>query len=260
MQARRFANARIALDFYMLVLPSRLKQAEDVRAASNRRPEFFGECKTCESSANGLEFFVDTAPGDVTLLLHGLKNGDAAAEARLIPLVYDELRRLAAHYMRRERPDHTLQATALVHEAFLRLTEQKEISWQGRAHFVGVAAQLMRRILIDHARGRLREKRGGGGQRISLDDGLLLTAARSEELLAIDEALGKLAMLDARQVRIVELRFFGGLSVEEAAEVTGVSAKTVKRDWNLAKAWLYQELRTARGNDAGKMGKGEGTV
>lgn len=200
------------------------------------------------------------APQDVTLLLHSLNRGDSAAEAKLIPVIYDELRRLAAHYMRQERPDHTLQATALVHEAFLRLTRQKDVNWQGKAHFFGVAAKLMRQILIDHARGRLREKRGSGGQKLPLDEGLLLTEARSAELVAVDAALDRLAMLDSRQARIVELRFFGGLSVEETAKVVGVSPKTVKRDWSVARAWLYEDLRIRHGNDAGQMGEGQGTV
>jgi RNA polymerase sigma-70 factor (ECF subfamily) len=200
---------------------------------------------------------VDTRSGEVTRLLRDLQNGDAAAQAKLIPLVYQELRRLAARHMRGERPGHTLQATALVHEAFLRLTEQNA-DWQNKAHFFAVASQVMRHILIDHARGRVRVKRGGGQQRILLDEALLLTDTFSEELLALDEALERLAKLDPRQARIVELRFFGGLSVEEAAEVAGISPKTVKRDWSLAKAWLYQELRALHGNDAGAVGEGQG--
>lgn len=186
---------------------------------------------------------MENRSGEVTRLLRNLQNGDAHAQAQLIPLVYEELRRMAARHMRGERPGHTLQATALVHEAFLKLTEQNA-GWQNKAHFFGVASQVMRHILIDHARGRVRAKRGGEGQRrIFLDEGLLLSDALSEELLALDDALDRLARLDPRQARIVELRFFGGLSVEEAAEVAGVSPKTVKRDWSLAKAWLYQELR-----------------
>jgi RNA polymerase sigma-70 factor, ECF subfamily len=203
---------------------------------------------------------VEPRSKDVTLLLQNLNKGNATAESELISAIYGELRRLAGHYMRRERPDHTLQATALVHEAFLRLTHQKDVSWQGRAHFFGVAAKLMRQILIDHARSRLREKRGSGGQKLSLDEGLLLTQARSAELVAIDSALDRLAKLDPRQARIVELRFFGGLSVEETAKVVGISAKTVKRDWSVARAWLYEELRTDHGDDARKMGAGEGTL
>jgi RNA polymerase sigma-70 factor (ECF subfamily) len=205
-------------------------------------------------------FEMGSIPGDVTRLLQDLKEGDLAAEAKLIPLVYDELRRLARRYMRHERPDHTLQATALVHEAFLRLTVQRGVSWQGKAHFFGVAAQIMRRILVDHARTRVRAKRGGGRQKVSLDEGALITEARSAELLAINESIDRLSKLDARQARIVELRFFGGLSVEEAAEVTGVSPKTVKRDWSVAKAWLYQDLFTHHGDDSGQMGASQSTV
>jgi RNA polymerase sigma-70 factor (ECF subfamily) len=203
---------------------------------------------------------VDSRSENVTQLLHHLNRGDAGAKAKLIPVVYNELRRLAAHYMRRERTDHTLQATALVHEAFLRLTEQKDVTWQGKTHFFGVAARLMRQILIDHARARLCDKRGAGRHKLSLDEGLLLTEARSAELLAVNDAIDRLAKLDPRQAHIVELRFFGGLNVEETAEVVGVSPKTVKRDWSLAKAWLYEDLRTAHGNDPRKMGKGQDTV
>jgi RNA polymerase sigma-70 factor (ECF subfamily) len=203
---------------------------------------------------------MDPASEDVTLLLQNLNRGDSAAEPKLISAVYNELRRLAAFYMRQERPDHTLQATALVHEAFLRLTRQRDVDWQGKAHFFGVAAKLMRRILIDHARGRLREKRGSGGRKLTLDEGLVLAEARSAELVAVDAALDRLAKFDSRQAQIVELRFFGGLSVEEAANVIGVSPKTVKRDWSIARAWLYEELRVEHGHDAGEMGKGQSTV
>lgn len=192
---------------------------------------------------------------NVTQLLQNLNKGDPGADARLISAVYCELRRLAAYYMRRERPDHTLQATALVHEAYLRLTEQRDVTWQSKSHFFGIAAQIMRRVLIDGARSRLRTKRGGG-QKISLDEGLLLTEARSAELLSVNDALDRLAKLDPRQARIVELRFFGGLSVEETAEVVGTSPKTVKRDWSIARAWLYQDLRSADGDDPGKVGAG----
>ena len=203
---------------------------------------------------------MDSVSENASQLLRHLNRGDAAAEAKLISVIYDELRRLAGHYMRRERTDHTLQATALVHEAFLRLTKQKDVNWQGKAHFFGVAAKVMRQILIDHARGRLRDKRGAGRQKISFDEGLLLTEARSAELLAVDGAIDRLAKLDPRQARIVELRFFGGLSVEETAKVVGVSAKTVKRDWSVARAWLYEDLRVDHGNDARQVGKGQGTI
>ena len=160
-----------------------------------------------------------------------------------MPLVYDELKRRARTYMRRERPDHTLQTTALVHEAYLRLVRQEAIHWQGRSHFFGIAAQLMRRVLIDHARGLLRKKRGGVAMVLPLDEALAFSPEHSQELVRLDEALDRLAKLDMRQSRIVELRFFGGLSVEETAEYLGISPKTVKRDWAVAKAWLHAQVR-----------------
>lgn len=179
---------------------------------------------------------------EVTELLSALTRGDEDAGAKLIPVVYNELRRLAGSYMRRERPDHTLQATALVHEAYVKLVEQQSVNWQSRAHFFGVAAQLMRRILIDHARGYLRQKRGGEFKKVSLNDAFIFSPEQSSELLAVDESLKRLAELDERQAKVVELRFFGGLSVEETAEVLHVSPDTVKRDWRLAKLWLLHEL------------------
>ena len=197
---------------------------------------------------------------EVTLLLSALTRGDDGAASKLIPVVYDELRRLAASYMRRERPDHTLQATALVHEAFLKLVEQRSVNWQSRAHFFGVAAQLMRRILIDHARGHLRQKRGGEHKKVSLDEAFIFSEQQSAELLAVDESLTRLSKLDQRQGRVVELRFFGGLSVGEAAEVLGISPKTVKRDWSIAKAWLYADLKERHGIDAGAMGERQNAV
>ena len=197
---------------------------------------------------------------EVTLLLSALTRGDDGAASKLIPVVYDELRRLAASYMRRERPDHTLQATALVHEAFLKLIEQRAVNWQSRAHFFGVAAQLMRRILIDHARGHLRQKRGGEHKKVSLDEAFIFSEQQSAELLAVDESLTRLSKMDQRQGRVVELRFFGGLSVEEAAEVLGISPKTVKRDWSIAKAWLYADLKERHGIDAGAMGERQNAV
>lgn len=184
---------------------------------------------------------------EVTVLLSALTRGDQDAGARLIPVVYNELRRLAGSYMRHERPDHTLQATALVHEAYMKLVEQQSVNWQSRAHFFGVAAQLMRRILIDHARGHLRQKRGGEYKKVSLNDAFIFSPEQSAELLAVDESLQRLAKLDERQARVVELRFFGGLSVEEAGAVLGISAKTVKRDWSVAKAWLYADLKEHHG-------------
>jgi RNA polymerase sigma-70 factor (ECF subfamily) len=188
---------------------------------------------------------------DVTALLGQLAKGDDAAASKLIPIVYDELRRLAAGYMRRERPDHTLQPTALVHEAYVKLTEQRVTDWRGRAHFFGIAAQIMRRILIDHARGHLRDKRGGGMIPIPLDEAVVFSPEQSSELVRLDASLERLAKLDPRQSRIVELRFFGGLTVEQTAELLGISAKTVKRDWSMAKAWLHGDMKTSHGDLAG---------
>jgi RNA polymerase sigma factor (TIGR02999 family) len=182
-------------------------------------------------------------PHEVTQLLHELRHGDESAASKLMPVVYGELRRLAGHYMGRERSDHTLQPTALVHEAFLRMVDQGA-EWQNRAHFFGVAAQLMRQILVDYARTHRAAKRGGNQQRVPLEDNLVFSEDQSAELLALNEALERLAEFDARQARIVEMRFFAGLSVDETAEVLGVSGKTVQRDWNMARAWLHRELGT----------------
>jgi RNA polymerase sigma-70 factor, ECF subfamily len=197
---------------------------------------------------------------EVTMLLSALTNGEDGAAAKLIPVVYDELRRLAGSYMRRERVDHTLQATALVNEAYLKLIEQRAVNWQSRAHFFGVAAQLMRRILIDYARGHTREKRGGEQKKVSLDEVFLFSEQQADELLAVDDSLNLLAKMDPRQARVVELRFFAGLSVEEAAEALGVSPKTVKRDWSVAKAWLYADLKERYGMDAAAMGERQSAV
>jgi RNA polymerase sigma factor (TIGR02999 family) len=179
---------------------------------------------------------------EVTRLLVAVRAGQAEAEGELYRAVYAELHRIAARYMRRERPDHTLQATALIHEAYVDLIDQQHKDWQNRAHFYGVAANVMRRILIDHARAHRTAKRGGRDQKLSLDEALPLTPQPPDELLALDEALARLAQFDPRQSRVVELRFFGGLSEEEAAQVLGVSSRTVKRDWRMAKTWLYGEL------------------
>jgi RNA polymerase sigma-70 factor, ECF subfamily len=197
---------------------------------------------------------------EVTMLLSALTNGEDGAASKLIPVVYDELRRLAGSYMRRERVDHTLQATALVNEAYLKLIEQRAVNWQSRAHFFGVAAQLMRRILIDYARGHTREKRGGEQKKVSLDEVFLFSEQQADELLAVDDSLNLLAKMDPRQARVVELRFFAGLSVEEAAEALGVSPKTVKRDWSVAKAWLYADLKERYGMDAAAMGERQSAV
>ena len=183
-----------------------------------------------------------SAPGAVTDLLRAWADGDDGALERLTPLVEAELRRLARGYMRRERRGHTLQTTALVNEAFLRLTDARSVRWQDRAHFLGIAARLMRRVLVDHARSRGYQKRGGGAQRVTLDEGLATTAGTTVDMLALDRALEALAAADARKARTIELRFFGGLSVEETADVLGVSTDTVKRDWRLAKLWLLREL------------------
>ena len=196
---------------------------------------------------------------DVTALLGELSKGKPEAADRLIPVVYNELRRLADSYMRREREGHTLQATALVHEAYMKLVEQRSVNWQSRAHFFGIAAQIMRRLLVDHARGRLRDKRGGGQFLVPLDDALVFSpeqfsAEQSSAMVELDSALDRLAAMDPRQARIVELRFFAGLTVEEAAEVLGISPKTVKRDWSVAKAWLHGELKAAYDAGAGEVG------
>ena len=183
---------------------------------------------------------------EVTALLRDWSGGDRDALERLMPLVYQELRRLAASYLRVERPDHTLQPTALVHEAYLRLVDQRGVSWQNRAHFFGIAAQMMRRILVDHARRRQAAKRDATALRVQAMSAEGEEASvRDPELLALDQALCGLESLDARQARIVELRFFGGLTVEETAEVAGVSPATVKREWRTARAWLAREIRPA---------------
>ena len=183
------------------------------------------------------------AVGDVTQLLADVQNGRPDAAPQLMPLVYEELRRLARAQMRGERSDHTLQATALVHEAYFRLVNQPDRTWQNRTHFIRVAAQVMRRMLIDYARARRTAKREGGLQRVPLEEPLLLTEEQSAEVLALNEALERLAQFDARQSRVVELRFFGGLTVEETAEALGLSTKTVKRDWCVARAWLHREVK-----------------
>ena len=180
--------------------------------------------------------------GQVTGLLRAWSDGDEAALDQLVPLVEAELRRLARAYMRRERQGHTLQTTALVNEAFIRLVDAKEIRWNDRSHFFGIAARLMRRVLVDHARARGYQKRGGGAQRVTFDDALAVSPRPSLDLVALDRALDTLAAADARKARVVELRFFGGLSVEETADVLHLSTGTIKRDWQLAKLWLLREL------------------
>ena len=179
---------------------------------------------------------------EVTQLLVEWRGGDERALERLFPLVQPELHRLAHHYMSRERAGHTLQTTAILDEAYLRLVEDTKPHWQNRSHFVAVAAQLMRRIMVDHARERRSLKRGGGVLKVTLDEAALVTEARSEELLALDAALEGLAAQDSRKSQIVELRYFGGLTVEETAEFLKLSPRTVEREWTMAKAWLYREL------------------
>jgi RNA polymerase sigma factor (TIGR02999 family) len=181
-------------------------------------------------------------PHELTQLLIGWSNGDKAALDKLMPLVYEELRRLARHYMSREHRGHTLQTTALVNEAYLRLIEQQNVSWQNRAHFFGITARLMRQILVDNARSRQAAKRGGAQVKLSLSKVDRLSSQPDVNLIALDEALGRLETINPQQSRIVELRYFGGLSIEETAEVIGISAATVKRDWSIARAWLRREI------------------
>ena len=192
------------------------------------------------------------APGpsaaDLTRWLSACKKGDTTALEALLPLVYDELHRQAVRFFSRERAGHTLQPTALVNEVYLRLMNQQEVSWQNRAQFFGVAAQMMRRILVSHARTRQAAKRGGAEQRITFDEGLAATPARDVNLIALDEALTKLESIDAEKSRMVELRFFSGMSVAETAEVMGVSPRTIDRQWQTAKAWLHREIGAAVGS------------
>ena len=183
---------------------------------------------------------------DVTQLLVSWSSGNQAALEQLMPLVYAELRRLASAYLRRERPDHTLQSTALVHEAFLKLVNQREVEWRSRAHFYGIAAQMIRRILVDYARSHHAEKRGSGAVKLSLDEALAVPESTELDLVGLNEALEKLAKMDSRQNRIVELRFFAGLSIEETAEVMQLSPATIKREWNSARAWLFREISRSR--------------
>jgi len=182
------------------------------------------------------------SPPDVTALLGDWSRGDRTALNQLLPLVYAELRQVAARQLRKERVDHTLQPTALVHEVFIRLVDQRQVDWQNRAHFFGVAAKVMRRILVDHARRHRANKRGEGVRCVAIDEANDIAAASEVPILALDYALDRLEKVDAELARIVELRAFGGLTIEEAGHVLGVSASTVKRDWRIAKAWLNREL------------------
>ncbi len=184
-------------------------------------------------------------PQRLTELLVAWSDGDQKALNDLFPLVYDELRQLARRHMRRERRGHTLRTTALVNDAYLRLVDQRQVRWQNRAHFFAIAAQMMRRILVDHARAKRYEKRGGGAAHVPLEEAAVIAQGKEAEIIALDEALVALAEIDPRRARVVELRYFGGLSNEEIAEVLKVSPNTVTRDWNMARAWLYQELSGA---------------
>jgi RNA polymerase sigma factor (TIGR02999 family) len=185
-----------------------------------------------------------------TELLRAWSQGDGSALDRLMPLVYNELHRLARHYMRRERPDHTLQATSLVNEAYLRLIDVNRVEWRNRAHFLALAAQMMRRILVESARNRQRQKRGGGAVHVNLDDVQELPDSKEHDLVALSDALNGLATFDARMSRVVELRFFGGLTVDETAHVLNMSPETVLRDWKTAKAWLLREIRRGHHPDS----------
>lgn len=186
-------------------------------------------------------------PGEITVLLGQVREGSTGAGDQLIPLIYAELRRIAGAQLRHERPGHTLQATAVVHEAYIRMLGEQEVPWQNRAHFFAISARTMRRVLLDYARQRRAEKRGGqGARRVDLDAELLMGDDHLEDVIAIDEVLGRLTELDPQQGQIVEMRFFAGLNVDETAEVLGISARTVKREWRSAKAWLDRELSTSR--------------
>ncbi|HEX5085412.1 MAG TPA: sigma-70 family RNA polymerase sigma factor [Blastocatellia bacterium] len=186
---------------------------------------------------------ISPSPNEVTERLIAWGAGDRAAFDQLLPIVYQELRRMAGNYLRQENPGHTLQPTALVHEAWLRLIDQTRVDWRNRAQFFGVAAQMMRRILVDHAKSKHREKRGGDAVKLSLDDAINISRERAADLIALDDALDELMFIDGRKSRVVELRYFGGFSVEETAKILEVSSETVMRDWKMAKAWLYQQIR-----------------
>jgi len=219
-----------------------MRQLREVIVTSSERPK--GVELRSKQDIPGRGLMTTNSPEDVTLLLLAWSDGDQAALDKLVPLVYDELHRLAHRYISRERPGNTLQTTALAHEAYLRLVDGKRVHWKNRAHFFAVAAQTMRRILVDLARARQNLKRGGGAQQVSLDEGLVASPERSIDMLSLDEALVRLAALNPRQSQVVELRYFGGLTDEEVAEVIKISPRTVRSDWRLAKVWLYRELST----------------
>ena len=187
----------------------------------------------------------DASVENLTRLLIEWSNGDSQALEKLAPIVYDDLRRLARRHLQSESPNHTLQGTALVHEAYLRLIDQRHVRWQNRAHFFGISAQLIRRILVDHARARKAEKRGGDGEKVQLEESIAAAEDQNVDLVFLDECLKKLANIDPQQTRVVELRYFTGLTVDETAEIMGISPRTVKREWRLAKAWLHREIGKA---------------
>lgn len=188
---------------------------------------------------------------DITALLQKIKQGDAAAESHLIPLIYNELRAIARNHMGRERPDHTLQATVLVHDVFLQLVGNSQIDWRNRAHFFALASRVMRHILVDHARAARAQKRPGFRQKVELEAALVFVEGQHDDFLALDEALERLAEWDPRQSRVIEMHFFGGLGFEQIAEVLGISHRTAIRDWTMARAWLYRELSKPAHHEAG---------
>jgi len=181
--------------------------------------------------------------GQVTILLQAMNRGDKSAADQLLPLVYSELHRLAKGYMSRERRDHTLQPTALINQAYLRIAQQENVEWQNHAHFIGFAANVMRRVLVDHARERNAAMRGGKQVRVDLDEGIAISKERSAEILLLEDALTRLEQLNPRQAKVVEMRYFGGLSVEEVSGVLGIAPRSVKRDWALARVWLFEEIQ-----------------
>jgi RNA polymerase sigma-70 factor (ECF subfamily) len=232
------------------LLTRQFREKPDTPPESFSKITYLGIISPSRSKAlTGMGHMTAPSPKEVTRLLVDWGNGDQAALDELIPLVYDELRRLAGRYMRRESQGHTLQTSALVNEAYLRLVDQKSVQWQNRAHFFGVAAQLMRRILVDHARSRLRAKRGGRAQVVSLAEQAVMSKEVAE-VIALDEALNNLAVLDPRKSQIVEMKFFGGLTTEEVAEVLKVTSRTVEREWRKAKAWLNRAISKGETNEA----------
>ena len=188
---------------------------------------------------------MEPQPGEVSVLLTAWANGSEVARDELIPLIYDKLRRLAGRHMAQERTDHTLQATALVNEVYVRLTDQRQVHWQNRAHFFALASRLMRRILVDHARAHQSVKRGGDARHVLLEEAMVVSEETAADLVALDDALSRLSAIDSRKSEVVELRYFGGLTLEEVAEVLKISPITVRRDWSTAKAWLYREIGAA---------------